>query len=194
MSLSRRPGNARAPWSCVMRVRILRDAKPRTAVASRHGQWRGGASREGGEPPRAVAADHRALPQSRAMAMPRNGNIAWARARNETARTGCTVRTATWHGGNQAYRRKQEDKLEGKFCLKGKDQFGRIAPTNAPERCLSGLRCLTRNQVYRKVPGVRIPLSPPFFLRVFRLSGEVKILSFAEVVCTKDFATFRAVC
>ena len=39
-----------------VRVRVLRDAKPRTAVASRHGQWRGGASREGGEPPRAVAA------------------------------------------------------------------------------------------------------------------------------------------
>ncbi len=40
-----------------------RDAKPRTAAVSLRGQWRGGASREGGERPRAVAAKHRALPQ-----------------------------------------------------------------------------------------------------------------------------------
>ena len=43
---------------------VGRNANPRTAVASRHRRMaRGGASREGGEPPRAVAADHRALPQ-----------------------------------------------------------------------------------------------------------------------------------
>ena len=122
-------------------------------------RWRGGAM--GTSRPTATGPHHGAR-GVRMMAVSRNGNTAWARAcgMRPCARA---IRTATWHGGNQAYRRKQGDKLEGKFCLKGKDQFGRIAPTKAPERCLSGLRCLTRNQVYRKVPGVRIPLSPPFF-------------------------------
>ena len=59
MSPSRRPGNARAYMDRMMgprngtragRAARARDAKPRTAVASRHGQRRGGASREGGAP------------------------------------------------------------------------------------------------------------------------------------------------
>ena len=145
------------------------DAKPRTAVASRAPrQRRGGAM--GTSRPTAKPHDHETEPRGtatvRMMAMPCNVNAARVRARGMRPRARA-VRTTTWHGDDRAYRRKQGDKLEGKFCLKGKDQFGRIAPTNAPERCLSGLRCLTRNQVYRKVPGVRIPLSPPFFLRVF---------------------------
>ena len=93
MSLSRRPGNMRAHHAGVMEARAGRPggqasrrvrgptahraaggepplasrgmqnsqrvllAKPRTAPR------RGGASREGGEPPRAVTAKHRALPQ-----------------------------------------------------------------------------------------------------------------------------------
>ena len=42
----------------------------------------------------------------------------------------------------------------------------RARPTSFSRRDgRAGRLCLTRNQVYRKVPGVRIPLSPPLFFR-----------------------------
>ena len=40
------------------------------------------------------------------------------------------------------------------------------------ERCPSGRRCLTRNQVYSNVPWVRIPPSPPEMIRLPRTSPE----------------------
>ena len=59
---------------------MARGSKPRTAVASRHGGRRGGASREGGEPPRAVAAKHRALSPSRTRGEHGIGTRRWCAA------------------------------------------------------------------------------------------------------------------
>ena len=57
-----------------------------------HGDGRGGASREGGEPPRAVAAKHRGGEPPRAMARRRDGDIAPYRQATRA------VRTATGRG------------------------------------------------------------------------------------------------
>ena len=43
------------------------------------------------------------------------------------------------------------------------------------ERCQSGRMCLIRNQVYRKVPGVRIPPSPLSALRNRRRTSPTNI-------------------